>query len=72
MPLFFMFVAVYCFFASYQAIKYKRNYWLFPSIVGFRKRKDELDPQWFSYLNGVAALIVGILLLILSLKGLID
>lgn len=63
-------LSFFCFFVSYQALRYRRTYWWAPTISGFKKRKKDMSSKEISYLVGILSFVPGIWLLILFVKGL--
>jgi hypothetical protein len=53
MGIFFLIFGVYSMFVGYEAFRYKRLYWFFPSIMGFKKRKEKESPKTFSRFIGI-------------------
>lgn len=60
-------VAGYSLFVSYQAVRFRRTYWLWPSLSGFNNRKTLLSPKWYSYCVG--GIFLGICLFSFFLLG---
>jgi hypothetical protein len=54
---------------SYQAFRYRRTYWMWPTISGFKQRNSGLDPKGFSYFVGFISLVLGLFFLFLFVKG---
>lgn len=63
-------LSVYPLFISYQAFRYRRLYWDWPTLAGYRRRKETVSPKLFAYFVGTISLIFGTFLLILSVRGL--
>jgi hypothetical protein len=58
------------FFISYQAFRYRRIYWSWPSISGFKNRKTNVDSKVLSYFTGTMFLIGSIIFFVLFAIGL--
>ena len=60
------------FFISYQAFRYRRIYWSWPTISGYKNRKTDVDSKGLSYFTGTMFLIGGIIFLLLFVRGLLS
>jgi hypothetical protein len=68
MGIFFLICGLYSVFVSYQAIRYRRLYWYYPSISGFKERKKEDRPRVVSRLMGIYGLLIAAILFFFAYK----
>lgn len=62
MGIFFLIVGIYGLFLAYQAFKYRRLYWLYPSIIGFKKRKEGVNQRTIPKIIGVYLFLISIIM----------
>jgi hypothetical protein len=67
--LIFFILSILLLFISYQALRYRRTYWMWPTISGFKNRKVAVDSKFHAYFIGFGSLIFGLVWLILFIKG---
>jgi len=67
--LFLFSMSVYSFFISYQAFRFQRTYWVWPSVSGFKCRNTNLSSKSYSYVIGSVFLGVGSFFIIIILKS---
>lgn len=58
-------------FISYQAFVYHRTYWLWPTVAGFKKRKENVSSGGYSFFVGVLSLAIGVFFLYLFFASLL-
>ena len=63
-------LSIFSLFISYQAFRYRRLYWVWPTITGFKRRKKDVDSKLLAYFSGTMILAVGIFFIILFVSGL--
>ena len=44
-------------FVSYQVIRHGRFYWMYPTISGFKRRKEDTISKWFAVPIGTISLL---------------
>jgi len=64
-------MGVFSLFVSYQALRYRRLFWIWPSIIGFKTRKEPNDSKLLSIYYGLGSLLGGSMMLFLAIKCLI-
>ena len=64
-------LGIWLIFISIQHLYFKRGYWFYPTISGFKNRKKR-DLDWGAYLQGVFALFFGLFFLYLGFRFFFD
>ena len=57
---------------GHETIKYHRTFWYAPNIFGFKDRDKRKSSKFLSYILGACSVIVGLLFILLAVKGIIN
>jgi len=68
--IFFVIASTY-FFISYQAIIHGRTYWMWPTVAGFKHRKNADPSKKVAIFIGITSLCIGIIFFLLFLRVLL-
>ena len=58
----------YALYISYQMVRHNKDYWIAPTVSGFKERNKEKSPKAFTFFNGILAFVLGAFLVFLGVN----
>jgi hypothetical protein len=66
--IFLLITGLYSVIIAYQAIRYRKLFWFYPSISGFKTRKKDKSPKIFSRMMGIYVLVIALIMFFFAYK----